>query len=153
MLEREKCQFVPISLLVDIFLFVCVIFWSKKYIFSYTLDLCGRVGDKNFFACSISGKKNTFFFGLTLLLDFFYKIIFTNQLFWYFTLGFLSPVIFKGIILQNGDQSVRHSQVFYLAKTNLPCWRQHTALQYEAVNKVNSLLHQWWSTWQSRWVK
>ena len=130
------------------FFCVCVIFWNKKYIFSYALDLCGRVGDKIFFACSISGKKNAFFFGLTLV-----RIIFTNQLFWYFTLGLLSPLFFKGIILRNGDQSVRHSQAFYLAKTNLPCWRQHTALQYEAVNKVNSLLYQWWSTWQSRWVK
>ena len=129
--------------------FVCVRDFLKQkiYILIHTrLMWAGRW--QKFFACSISGKKNTFFFGLTLV-----KIIFTNQLFWYFTLGFLSPVIFKGIILQNGDQSVRHSQVFYLAKTNLPCWRQHTALQYEAVNKVNSLLHQWWSTWQSRWVK
>ena len=36
-------------------------FWNKKYIFSYTIDLCGRVGDKKSFARSISWNKTTFF--------------------------------------------------------------------------------------------
>ena len=48
------------NLLVETFLFVCVFFLNKKYIFSYTFDLCGWVGDKNFFTRSIFGNKTTF---------------------------------------------------------------------------------------------
>ena len=44
---------------------VCVFFLNKKYIFSYTFDLCGRVGKNKFFNRPISGNKTTFF-GLTL---------------------------------------------------------------------------------------
>ena len=55
-----------INLLVEIFLFVCVSFLKKKYIFSYTFDLCGRVGDKKIFTRPISGNKTNFFFGLIL---------------------------------------------------------------------------------------
>ena len=42
-LKGKKCKFVRIILLLEIFLFVCVFFWNKKYIFSYTFDFCGRV--------------------------------------------------------------------------------------------------------------
>ena len=31
----------------EIFLFVCVFFWNKKYVSSYTFELCRRVGDRN----------------------------------------------------------------------------------------------------------
>ena len=45
-------------------IFVLCVFWNKKYTFTYTFDLCGRVGNKLFFFRSISGNKTTFF-GLT----------------------------------------------------------------------------------------
>ena len=45
----------------EIFLFVCVFFLNKKYIFSCTFDLCGRVGHKKKFTQPISGNKITFF--------------------------------------------------------------------------------------------
>ena len=45
----------------EIFLVAFVLFWNKKYIFSYRFDLCGRVGDKNIFTQPISGNKTTFF--------------------------------------------------------------------------------------------
>ena len=57
----KKRKFVLINLLMEIFLFVCMFFWNKKYIFSYTFDLCGRVGDKKKFTQPISGNKITFF--------------------------------------------------------------------------------------------
>ena len=40
--------------------FVCVCFFKQKRL-SYTFDLWGRVGDKNFFTQPISGNKTTFF--------------------------------------------------------------------------------------------
>ena len=51
----------------ELFLFVCV-FLEQKYIFSYTFDICGRLGDKKFFTRSISGNKTTFFGLVSLLL-------------------------------------------------------------------------------------
>ena len=41
--------------------FVCVCFFETKNRFSYTFDLSGQVGDKNFFTRPISGNKTTFF--------------------------------------------------------------------------------------------
>ena len=68
--DGKKRKFVRINLLVEIILFacvcvcvcVCVVFFEKKIcIFSYTFDLCGRVGDKKIFTWPISGNKTTFF--------------------------------------------------------------------------------------------
>ena len=60
--------------LLEIFLFVCVLLWNKKYIFSYTFDLCGWVCDKTFSTRPISGNKTTFF-GRT-----FYSVTFIKEL-------------------------------------------------------------------------
>ena len=60
-LKGEKRKFVRINLLLEFCLFVWVMFWNKKYIFSYTFDLCGRVGDKENFTRPISANKTTFF--------------------------------------------------------------------------------------------
>ena len=60
-LKGKKCKFVRINSPVEIFQFVCVFFWNKKYIFSHTFDLRGRVGDKTIFTQPISGNKTTFF--------------------------------------------------------------------------------------------
>ena len=46
-MKGKKRKFVRINLLVEIFLFVCVFFWNKKYVSSYTFELCRRVGDRN----------------------------------------------------------------------------------------------------------
>ena len=64
-LKGKRRKFIRMNLLVKIF-FVCVFFWSKKCIFSYTFDLCGRVDDKKFFTQPISGSKTTFFGLITL---------------------------------------------------------------------------------------
>ena len=47
---------------------MCVFFWNKKCIFSYTFDLCGQVGDKKFFTRQISGNKTTLFFCLSCMI-------------------------------------------------------------------------------------
>ena len=60
-LKRKKRKFVPINLLVEIFLFCMCVFWNKKYILSYTFNLCGRVGDKKIFIRPNSGNKTTCF--------------------------------------------------------------------------------------------
>ena len=52
-------------MLVEIFLIVCF-FEIKRYIFSYTYDLCSRVGDKKISTWPISRNKTTFF-GLMLI--------------------------------------------------------------------------------------
>ena len=57
--EEKKRKFVRINLLMEI-CFVRV-FFETKNIFSYTFDLCGRVGDKKIFIRPISGNKTTFF--------------------------------------------------------------------------------------------
>ena len=46
-MKGKKRKFVRINLLVEIFLFVCVFFWNKKYVSSYAFELCRRVGDRN----------------------------------------------------------------------------------------------------------
>ena len=58
--REKKRNFVRISLLVEIFYLYVWFFWNKKYTFSYTSDLWGRVGDKTCFTRSISGNKTTF---------------------------------------------------------------------------------------------
>ena len=63
--EGKKRKFVRINLLVKIFLFVCA-FLNKKYMFSYTFDLCGWVGDKKIFYPTDFQKQDYFFFGLRL---------------------------------------------------------------------------------------
>ena len=47
---------------------VCVCFLKEKYIFLYTFDSCGRVGDKKISTPAISGNKTTFF-GLIVILN------------------------------------------------------------------------------------
>ena len=59
-LKGKIRKFVRINLLLEIFLFVCMSFWNKKYVFSYILDLCERVGDKKIFTRPIYGNKTTF---------------------------------------------------------------------------------------------
>ena len=57
----KKRKFVRINLLMEVFLFVCMFFWNKKYIFSYTFDLCGRVRDKKKFHPADFRKQDYFF--------------------------------------------------------------------------------------------
>ena len=64
--KTKSLKFVTINLLAEFVFLLCVVFWKKKYIFSYTIDLCERVGDKKNFTRPISGNKTTFF-GLIML--------------------------------------------------------------------------------------
>ena len=60
--EEKKRKFVRINFLVEICLFMCVFF--ETYIFSYTFDLCGRVGDKKISHPADFRKQDYFFLDL-----------------------------------------------------------------------------------------
>ena len=62
-MKGKKRKFVRINLLVEIFLFVCVFFWNKKYVSSYTFELCRRVGDRNILNGRLP-ETRLLFFGL-----------------------------------------------------------------------------------------
>ena len=55
----KKCKFIRIILHVEFFL--CMFFWNKKYIFSYTFDLFMRIGNKKTSTKQISGNRLLFF--------------------------------------------------------------------------------------------